>query len=180
MPEVLISALLIRQGVIFIFELTYGNLALDQDLQIVQADVLLKIDDEIVIDEALCIDVGLAALVQSCLKTFRPNRWAEEKEWEKIPFFVCGCGDADCRAYSFIVEHISPDEIKLYEIEERMNQDDRVYQSWTINKREYVEAVLDVAQQFLTFIGPLDYRPLFQERLFILKELVDQVYHSKN
>lgn len=165
---------------IFIFELTYDNLALDQDLQIVQADVLLKIDDEIVIDEALCIDVGLTALVQSCLKEFRPNRWAEEKEWDKIPFFVCGCGDADCRAYSFIVEHISPDEIKLYEIEERMNQDDRVYQSWTINKQEYVESVLDVSKQFLRFIGPLDYRPLFQKRLFILKELVDQVYHSRN
>ena len=41
--------------------------SLDKDLQIIQADVLLAVDDNIIIEEQLCIDVGLPAFLHSAL-----------------------------------------------------------------------------------------------------------------
>jgi hypothetical protein len=78
----------------------------DADLQIIHADVKLIIEGQILIDEPLCIDVGLPALLLSACEATEPNRWASHLEWQRMPFFVCGCGDAECRGFSFVVKHV--------------------------------------------------------------------------
>lgn len=157
------------------FDLQFSGLIHDQDLQIVQADVFLQIENEVLIDESLCIDAGLPALLNSCINDFTPNRWSEEHEWQTIPFFVCGCGEADCKAFSFLVRHISANKIELTEIEERENQTYRVYDHWVLDKELFRTKIIQVTEQFLEFIGPLEYRPLFRERVSIIKDLLKKV-----
>jgi hypothetical protein len=103
----------------FLFSLQCSNLSWDADLQIIHADVLLCVDGEVLIDEPLCIDVGLPALMYSVNEDVEPNRWAAPEEYDRMPFFCCGCGDPECRAYSFRVRHIDVSHLELAELEER-------------------------------------------------------------
>jgi hypothetical protein len=150
-------------------------MSLDKELQIIQADVMLEIEGTQVIDETLCIDVGLPSLLRSCLHDVTPDRWALEGEWEKVPFFVCGCGDADCKAFSFTIRHMNENQIEITEIEERQDNEPRIYDHWVIPKKEYKGQVLKVAEQFLDFVKPLDYRPLLSDTVDIVNNLVSEI-----
>ncbi|MEW9668500.1 hypothetical protein [Ammoniphilus sp. 3BR4] len=155
------------------FQLTVTNLDFDPDLQIIQGDVCLIINNDQVINETQCVDIGLPSLVRSILADVHPNRWSQQ--WEDMPFFVCGCGDPDCKAYSFIVQHLSEDKIEIMEIEERVNGEYRLYQKWIISKAEYAQEVLRFAEQFLSFVKPLDYVPFFPQSVNTIKEFIDVV-----
>jgi hypothetical protein len=157
------------------FQLNVSNMSLDSELQIIQADVMLKIEGTQVIDETLCIDAGLPALLRSVLYDMTPNRWDSEGMWEKVPFFVCGCGDADCKAFSFIIHHLDDDQVEIAEIEERQDNEPRIYDRWVIPKREYEGQILKVAEQFLDYVKVLDYRPLLTETVEIVNNLVNEI-----
>lgn len=77
------------------FTLSCTNWSWDADLQIIHADVLLKIDGDVLIDEPLCVDVGLPALLYSVTHDAEPNRWGKVDEWERMPFFAV---DAETRS----------------------------------------------------------------------------------
>jgi len=61
--------------------------------QIILADVKLEIENNVWIDEPLCIDVGLPALLLSAIEATAPNRWAPAAEWQKMRFclWLRGC-----------------------------------------------------------------------------------------
>lgn len=157
------------------FSLTYRNWSFDAGLQIVHADVRLDIDGETVIDEPLCLDVGLPALLLSALKNVEPDRWAGVDAWTKVPFFICGCGDPECRAFSFVVIHRSERELELTEVEERQGGAPRRVASYTVDKAEYVRQVRDIAETFLSFVEPLDYRPLYKDTVPTVRRLLDEL-----
>src|ERR1700688_2993328 len=98
----------------------------DADLQIIHADVKLIIEDQILIDEPLCIDVGLPALLLSACESTEPNRWASHLAWQQMPFFVCGCGDAECRGFSFVVKHVDETWLQISEVDERIDDHYRI------------------------------------------------------
>ena len=155
------------------FQLNVTNLDFDSDLQIIQGDVSLLIRNDQVINETQCVDIGLPSLIRSTLANVHPNRWSER--WEEMPFFVCGCGDPECRAHSFIVQHHPEGKMEITEIEEKEDGEYRTYQNWIINKRDYAEEVIRFAEQFLAFVQPLDYVPFFPQSVEKIREMTNDI-----
>jgi hypothetical protein len=151
-------------------KLEVSGWSLDKDLQIVQADVLLELDGEVVIEETLCMDVGLPSLLLSVTENVTPDRFSSTEQWESIPFFVCGCGDPDCRAYSFGVEQLSAGRLRLTEIEESETGWKRKYSSWEIPQAEYGLQIIKVAENFLQFVEGKDYRPALSQTVELVKK----------
>jgi hypothetical protein len=153
------------------FRLQLDDWSFDKDLQLIHADVTLSVADTIIIEEPLCIDVGLPALMASALYDVEPNRWAPAEEWQRMPFFVCGCGDPDCRAFSFVVHHRDGDKLEFTWVEERQNNSYREMESFSIEGSDYRTEVLKLGRQFLQFVKELDYKPYFTETVPIIKDL---------
>lgn len=153
------------------FRLNCNGWSHDADLQIIHADVKLEIDGETVIDEPLCVDVGMPAMLLSLYRDVDPDRWSEPDIWESKPFFCCGCGDPECRAFSFRVRHVG-DRIMLTELEERQGDEPRILAEYAIDRREYEEQVRQAGQQFVEFANRLDYRPLYPDTLAQAKSLL--------
>ncbi|WP_163859430.1 hypothetical protein [Paenibacillus elgii] len=151
------------------FLLTCSNWSFDADLQIVHADVKLEIDGETLIDEPLCIDVGLPALLLSVHEDVEPFRWAPADEWQRIPFFCCGCGDPECRAFSFIVRHKADRWLELTEVEEREGRSPRELGTYDIDWSDYAKQVREIGETFLRFVEHLDYRPYFKDTVETVK-----------
>jgi hypothetical protein len=147
----------------------------DPQLQIIHADVFLSIDGEILINEPQCIDVGLPALLLSVQQTTQPNRWAPANQWERMPFFICGCGDPECRGFSFAVNHNDEELITLTEVEERQNDTYRVVGEYTVTLANYREQIKQIGYQFLQFVRDLDYRPYYKDTVAIVDLLVEQL-----
>ncbi|MNI09805.1 hypothetical protein D3C73_628910 [compost metagenome] len=147
----------------------------DKDLQIIQAEVKLSIDHTILVEEPLCIDVGLPALLLSALEDVKPNRWAQAHEWERMPFFVCGCGDPECRAFSFVVHHGKETELELIEVEEKQNSEYRVLDTHLVNKQQYRIQVMKLGWQYIQFIEGLDYKPYMANTVEVVKELLEKL-----
>lgn len=148
----------------------------DPELQIVQADVKFTVYADVLVDEPLCIDVGLPSLLNSAINDVNPNRWAPVEQWMMMPFFICGCGDPECRAISFVVHHNGDETLQLQEIEERQGTLYRVLAQYdNISLFQYRIQVMAVAQQFLHFIEEKDYRPLFVDTLPIVRQLLLQL-----
>jgi len=84
--------------------LSLKNWSFDADLQNYSCRCQAKIENNVWIDEPLCIDVGLPALLLSAIEATAPNRWLRLQNGKKCRFLVCGCGDAECRGFSFVVE----------------------------------------------------------------------------
>lgn len=156
-------------------KLEVTRLSWDQDLQIIQGDVRLVVEDNVLIEEPLCIDVGLPALLLSALQNVEPNRWAGAEEWERMPFFVCGCGDPECRAFSFVVHHQGKGVIELIEVEERQNSAYRVLDSYTVDSERYKELVAQVGRGYLEFVKDKAYIPYLKETVEIVTELVERL-----
>ncbi|WP_246079097.1 hypothetical protein [Paenibacillus piri] len=146
----------------------------DADLQIIHADVRLEADGELLIDEPLCVDVGLPTLLYSMYRDVEPNRWAPPEEWVRMPFFCCGCGDPECRAYSFRVRHIPGGIIELTELEERPDGQPRELGVYKAAVEPYKSQVIAVARQFLAFVEGLDYRPYFADTVKVVSQLVQE------
>ncbi|PYI50807.1 hypothetical protein [Paenibacillus flagellatus] len=157
------------------FELNVDRLSFDEGLQIVQADVRLAIDGESVVEEPLCVDVGLPALLLSGLEDTSPYRWAPADEWSRMPFFVCGCGDPECRAYSFRVKHRNGEEAEWTLVEESEDGTYREQESYAVPLGECREQLIELGERFLAFVGPLDYRPYFADTVPVVQELVDRL-----
>jgi hypothetical protein len=160
------------------FILQYERMSFDQDLQIVLADVYMAVDGETVVDEPLCIDVGLPALLASCMQNAVPDRWAPAAEWQQAPFMVCGCGDPECRAYCFVVEHVDDQTLRLTEVEQHADGTLRELDAYIVSKKQYREQVLQIAEHFLQFVKKIDYKPYFKETLSIIRQWVDKVRQS--
>ncbi|NBI28910.1 hypothetical protein [Chengkuizengella marina] len=156
-------------------KLIFDHLSLNKELQIVQADVYLQINDDIIIDEPLCIDVGLPALLLSALEDTFPNRFASATEWEKTPFFVCGCGDPDCRGFSFVVRHINKQSIQLIEVEESEGEQPKEMEEYIVDLKKYQQIVYEIGLQFLEFIKDLNYSPYFKDTLPVINDLMSQL-----
>ncbi|MEK8129623.1 hypothetical protein WMW72_17080 [Paenibacillus filicis] len=158
------------------FALSYRNWSFDRDLQIVHADVRLEIDGESVIDEPLCIDVGLPALLLSAQRDVRPDRWAGIEAWDKVPFFICGCGDPECRGFSFIARHRQGEPLlDLQEVEESQDGEPRPLADYQIDRAEYIRQVRDIGETFLAFVEPLDYRPLYADTVPTVRRLLAEL-----
>ncbi|NDI36752.1 hypothetical protein [Chengkuizengella sediminis] len=156
-------------------KLTYDHLSLNKELQIVQADVFLEINDDIIIDEPLCIDVGLPALLLSTLEDTFPDRFASATEWEKTPFFVCGCGDPDCRGFSFVVRHRDDKSIQLIEVEESEGDIHKEMDEYFVDLLEYQKIVYKIGDQFLAFIKDLAYSPYFKDTIPVIEDLMKRL-----
>jgi hypothetical protein len=157
------------------FSLQLTNWSWDADLQIIHADVLLSADGEVLIDEPLCVDVGLPALLYSVNQDVEPNRWAAPDQYERIPFFCCGCGDPECRAYSFRVQHLNDSELELTELDERQDGEPKVVGTYTVPLDEYKKQVIRIAEQFLSFVEALEYKPYFKNTVDVVNQLLSQV-----
>jgi hypothetical protein len=143
----------------------------DRDLQIIQADVRMEVEGRLLIDEPLCVDVGMPSLVYSLKENVKPNRWGTPEEWRTKPFFVCGCGDPECRAYSIAVRHLTETgKICLAEVEEREDGGCRLLEDFEVGAGEYRSAVMAAALDFLDFAEGLDgYQPLFPDSLEMIR-----------
>ena len=149
----------------------------DPDLQIIQADVKFTVHGDVLVDEPLCIDVGLPSLLNSVINDVNPNRWAPVEQWMMMPFFVCGCGDPECGAMSFVVYHNGDETLQLQEIEERQGTLHRVLVQYdNIPLAQYRIQEMIVAQQFLDFIEGKNYRPLFADTVPIVRQLLLQLH----
>ena len=149
----------------------------DPELQIIQADVKFTVCGDVLVDEPLCIDVGLPSLLNSVINDVNPNRWAPVEQWMMMPFFVCGCGDPECRAMSFVVHHNGDGTLQLQEIEERHGTLYRVLAQYDhVPLVQYRIQVMAVAQQFLDFIEGKDYRPLLPDTVPIVRQLLLQLH----
>ncbi len=156
-------------------QISFDRWSFDSDLQIVQADVTLSIGNDVLIDEPLCIDVGLPALLLSVLQDTDPNRFADAEEWQRMPFFVCGCGDPECRAYSFAVKHREGEQVELIHVEERSNGAYRELESFVLPEETYRDQVRQLGKQFLEFIEGLDYRPYFSKTVEVVRKLATRL-----
>ncbi|OXM87665.1 hypothetical protein [Paenibacillus rigui] len=154
------------------FSLLCSNWSWDKDLQIIHADVRLEIDGEILIDEPLCVDVGLPALLLSVNHEVEPNRWAPAQEWSKMPFFCCGCGDPECRGYSFRVKHKRAEDVELTELEEREGGQSKEMGSYRVPYELYKSVVHGIAREYLDFVEGLDYHPYFADTVKVVKDLL--------
>ncbi|MNG22227.1 hypothetical protein D3C84_1066870 [compost metagenome] len=92
-----------------------------------------------------------------------------------MPFFVCGCGDPECRGFSFIVRHLSEEHLELSSVEERTGGSYRELETHVIPSRAYREQIADIGETYLRFIADLDYRPYFQDTVKVVEELVGQL-----
>lgn len=160
------------------FELKAERLSFDAGLQIVQADIRLVIDGETVVDEPLCLDVGLPALLASGLENTSPHRWAPPAEWRKMPFFVCGCGDPECRAYSFRVRHLDAERAEWTLVEESEDGSFREQESYVVDLSECRAQLVELGERFLRFVEPLDYRPYFPDTVPVVRELTERLKRS--
>ena len=153
------------------FRLSYSGWALNRELQIVQADVVLEIDGRSVVEEPLCVDVGMPALIWSATRDIEPDRFAPPDRWERAPFFVCGCGDPECRAYPFAVRHRG-NKVILAELEQAdAGQTPREADEFEVDLKAYRAEVERTARQFLAFIGGhADYRPLYSDTVAKVQE----------
>lgn len=158
------------------FELTIKGWSLDKDLQIIQADIHMSVADSLIIEEPLCLDVGLPALLYSAMHDTAPNRFAPADQWEKMPFFVCGCGDPECRGFSFVVRHLEGGQLELSSVEERTNGTYRELETHVIDVSEYRKQVLEIGETYLRFIADLDYRPYFKDTVKVVEELIQQLH----
>jgi hypothetical protein len=164
-----------------VIELRFGKWSFDPGLQIIHADVFFAINGDVLVDEPLCIDVGLPALLLSVLEDTEPDRKAPAAEWRKMPFFVCGCGDPDCRGYSFAVKHAACGRVRIAEAEETGAGQYREDRSYTVSRSEFTKAVLPLAKQFLDFTDKLDdYRPYLAETVGIVRKLADQAENHQS
>jgi hypothetical protein len=162
-------------GVISMLLLSINNWTLDLELQIIHADVKLEIDSQILIDEPLCIDVGLPGLLLSALEATEPNRWAPAVEWQKMPFFICGCGDAECRGFSFVVKHLDEKWLRISEVDERQNDDYRIAGEYQVSVEEYRQQVEAIGSYFLHFVRDLDYRPFLEDTVEVVETLLAKI-----
>jgi hypothetical protein len=162
------------------FDLRVDRLSFDKGLQIVQADVKLVIDGEAVIEEPMCVDVGLPALLLSGLEGVAPYRWAQAGEWRRMPFFVCGCGDPECRAYSFRVKHTSGTEAEWTLVEEAEDERHREHESYTVSLEACRKQLIELGERFLAFVEPLDYRPYFAETVPVVRELLERLKRAES
>ncbi|WP_248928087.1 hypothetical protein [Paenibacillus hamazuiensis] len=156
------------------FILSCTNWSFDHGLQIIHADVKMEADGAVLIEEPLCVDVGLPALLLSGLEDTDSNRWASPEEWRKMPFFCCGCGDPECRAFSFRVRH-DGDFVRLTELEERPDREPRELFEAEIAADEYRREILQAGRQFLRFIEGLDYRPYYGNTVSEVKQLIGRL-----
>lgn len=154
------------------FQLQLDHGSFDKDLQLIHADVRPQVDETILIEEPLCVDVGLPALLASGVQNIEPNRWAPAKEWQQMPFFICGCGDPECRGFSFIVHHLDPNKLEITWVEERQNDPFRKMESYVFESKEYRDQLLRIGKLFLQCVKDLDYRPYLAETVPIVKELI--------
>jgi hypothetical protein len=161
-----------NKGETIMFQLQLDHWSFNKELQIIHADVILRVEDMIIVEEPLCVDVGLPALLVSIMEDVEPNRWAPADQWRYMPFFVCGCGDPDCRAFSFVVRHRVVDQLDFTWVEERKGDTYREMESFSIPKDKYREQVMQVGRQFMQFIEGLDYRPYFADTVAIVEELM--------
>jgi hypothetical protein len=155
-----------------LFSLSCMNWSWDSDLQIVHADVRLEVEGEVLIDEPLCVDVGMPALLFSATHDVEPDRWEAADVWERMPFFCCGCGDPECRSYSFRVHHLDGKVLQLTELEERQGMPPRELGSYNIPQDIYRSQVSQVAAAFLQVVADVDYQPYFKDTVKVLKELM--------
>jgi hypothetical protein len=146
----------------------------ERELQIIQADVLLEACGTVIIDEALCVDAGMPALAFSLHSDIRPNRWGEPEEWQTKPFFVCGCGDPECRAFSLAVTRDEDSGlVHLSELQEGIDGSIKVLEEFTVPVSEYDAAVRAAAEGFLTFVENLDsYKPLYGQTVQTVRRLL--------
>jgi hypothetical protein len=152
---------------------------LEKELHIVQAEVIVEADGETVIDESMCVDVGLPALMLSCFQPTHPNRWASIDEWQSIPFFVCGCGDPECRGISFRTRLLNEGkEIEWVLVEQAEDRSYREQETYVFNLRSYKQQVLLVSDQFLTVIDKEDYRPLMKDTEEVVRRMADNIRTS--
>jgi hypothetical protein len=154
------------------FTLKYEGWSWDEGLQIIQADVRLEAGGEVLIDEPLCVDVGLPALVYSVYRDVEPNRWAPPDDIFRLPFLCCGCGDPECRAYSFRVRHKGGGMLELTELEERQDAEPRLMGVYEVPEDVYRAQVIAAAEQFLSFVKGLDYRPYYPDTVQAVERLV--------
>ncbi|MCR8632848.1 hypothetical protein [Paenibacillus radicis (ex Xue et al. 2023)] len=155
------------------FKLECKGWSWDQDLQIIHADVRLEVDGEVLIDEPLCVDVGLPALLYSLNHEVEPNRWASPEECFRMPFFCCGCGDPECRAFSFRTRHLDGGQVELTEMEERQHGEAKALATYIIPLETYKSQIIPVAHQYLSFVEGLEYRPYFADTIKVVRQLVN-------
>ncbi len=146
------------------FRLQMSGWAHNRELQIIQADVTLELHGTTLIDEPLCVDVGMPALARSATCNVWPDRFAPSDSWEQAPFFVCGCGDPECRAYLFGVEHADADTVRLIELEQSGPGESRELDRFELPVELYRSEVRKAAEQFIAFIEERgDYKPLYPD-----------------
>ena len=156
------------------FEIRYEGLSLNAELQIVQADVTVVAEGESIVEEPLCIDVGLPSLLRSGLEDAAPDRFADAAvEWARMPFFVCGCGDPECRAVVIAVRRDLGD-IVWTELEQSPSGERKVGE-YRIPVGEYRRALVRLGEQFLAFVERLDYRPLQPETVSLVREWTEKL-----
>lgn len=155
-------------------KLKFDKLHFHEPLQIVQAEVMMQIDGEEIIAEPLCIDVGLPAMLLSALQDTSPNRWAPPEEWEKMPFLVCGCGDPECRGFSFESVH-EGETIILREVEETGPGKNRILEEYKLPLAEFRQAIYHVGKQFIDFMEGKNYKPLYPETIDTVKRLLIKI-----
>ncbi len=156
------------------FDIRYERLSHNEELQIVQADVAVVAEGETLVEEPLCIDVGLPALLASAFEDVRPDRFADAAvAWERMPFFVCGCGDPDCRGIPIAVRH-EGDEVVWTELDQTPSGE-RSHGEYRIPKNAYRSVLLRLGQSFLAFVEPLDYRPLQPDTVRLVREWTERL-----
>ncbi|TLS53348.1 hypothetical protein FE782_03480 [Paenibacillus antri] len=156
------------------FDIRYEGLTHNEELQIVQADVRVVAEGETLVEEPLCIDVGLPALLASAFEETRPDRFADAAvAWERMPFFVCGCGDPDCRAMPFAVRH-EAGEVVWTELDQSPSGA-RVLGEYRIPLTDYRRALRRLGEAFLAFAEPLDYRPLQPDTVKLIRAWTERL-----
>lgn len=153
-------------------DLQLTNWSFDKDLQIVHADVRFEIDGNLLVDEPVCVDVGLPSLLLGAVEDVSPNRWAAADEWGKMPFFVCGCGDPECRGFSFVVRHPETGIVEVTEVEERHGEVYREFDTFRVDAEEFKRLAAEAGETFLQFVGGLDYRPYYADTVTVVRELL--------
>lgn len=156
------------------FELKAAGWSFLAGLELVQADILVRIEGETVIDEPLCVDAGLPSLLASAIRDTQPRRFAEPVEWERTPYFVCGCGDASCRAFVFETKH-EGEFIRWIEWEESEFGHARRMDEFLFAASDYRREVLAYAEEFLGFIREHPYRPDLPGHLERIESLAEQL-----
>jgi hypothetical protein len=157
------------------FLLQVTNWSFHEELQIIQADVLLEIEGQSVVEEPLCVDVGLPALLLSGLQDTEAFRFSPPEDWMKMPFFVCGCGDPECRGFSFQVKHQANDEVLWIEIEESETGSRRNVDDFTLPKPVVQAQLILIGEQFLEFIKDKAYQPYFSNTVAVVEGLLEKL-----